>query len=167
MASVFFKLVRDDISPKLSRMARTARQPKPILLAMGNAFKSITVGNFNSAGLQYRPTPWPAKMDGTAATLKKTGHLWSSFNLEVTDQFARLSNPTPYAAIHQFGGTIEPVNADALVFKGPDGKPIFAKKVTMPPRPFYPVLNGKLTAPAEKLIAAAGEKAARKQFDGK
>ena len=144
MSRVSFTIKRNDISPKLSAMAKTARHPRSVLLAMGNVFKSITVGNFNSAGASMRPLPWPAKRDGTPATLKKSGLLWHSFNLEVTDQYAKLSNPTPYAARHQFG------DRDYTARK---------KGANMPPRPFVPVRDGKLTPEAEKLIEAAGHRA--------
>jgi phage gpG-like protein len=163
MSRATFTMTKNDISPALARLAASARHPRKVFLAMGNVFKSITVGNFNSAGLQYRPIPWVPKKDGTPATLKKTGLLWKSFNLEVTDQYARLSNPTPYAAVHQFGSA-DYHSGDVILehhetATGSITKLSGARKQNIPPRPFYPVENGRLTPAAEKLIAAAGEKA--------
>ena len=43
-----------------------------------------------------------------------------------------------YGAIHQFGGIIQPRTADALVFRL-GGRIIFAKKVTIPSRPWLGV----------------------------
>lgn len=40
-----------------------------------------------------------------------------------------------YGRIQEFGGTIRPVHARALHFKI-DGRDIYAKKVTLPPRPY-------------------------------
>ena len=151
MSRASFTVTRNDISPALSRLADTARHPRKVFLAMGNIFKIISVGNFKSSGLQYRPIPWVAKKDGTPATLKKTGLLWHSFNLEVNDSGATLSNPTPYAAVHQFGS---------------EGMDYSATKKGMPPRPFYPVKDGKLTPAAEKLIGDAGRRALEKQAGG-
>jgi phage gpG-like protein len=41
----------------------------------------------------------------------------------------------PGAAVHQYGATIRPVKAQCLAFEI-DGKKIFAKEVTIPPRPY-------------------------------
>ena len=103
MAGFSFKLTRNDISPRLAAMARAARNPEPVFRAMGTTFMSITMGNFNDAGSEYRPKPWPAKKDGTPSKLQKSGTLSRSFHLEVTDKYAKVSNPTIYAATHQFG----------------------------------------------------------------
>jgi phage gpG-like protein len=171
MSRATFAITRDSISPRIAKLAGIARHPEPVLRAMGNVFKSITEGNFNSSGADMRPSPWQAKKDGTPSNLKKSGLLWHSFNLTVDDRAARLANPTPYASIHQFGaadyiggetvGTIKTKYANRRyagsfqdVVKGGHG---------IPPRPFYPVLNGRLTPAAEDLIAKAGQEAILKQ----
>jgi len=41
-----------------------------------------------------------------------------------------------YAAIHEFGGEINPKNAKMLSWIGKDGKRVFAKKVVMPASPY-------------------------------
>jgi phage gpG-like protein len=167
-----FKLTRNDISPALSRLDAGAKNPAPIYRAMGTTFKSITEGNFNSAGADYRPSPWPAKKDGTVSILQKSGALVHAFNLEVTNKYARLSNPMIYAAIHQFGardhvagvvvGTIKTKYANHryagswnVVTKGGKG---------IPPRPYFPIgPDGKLTPKAEALIARAAHRALARQ----
>ncbi len=60
---MFLRLTHDGVSPALSRMAATARSPRAVFLAMGNAFKSITEGTFNSVGASFRPTPWKPKRE--------------------------------------------------------------------------------------------------------
>lgn len=141
MAGIGFKITRDDISPKLAKMAATAKRPEKVLRSMGTTFMSITMGNFNDAGASFRPKPWPAKKDGTPSKLQKSGTLSRSFHLSVTDKSATVSNPTIYAATHQFGRTTG------------RGSPI-------PARPFFPVDDsGKLTPAAEELIARAGQRA--------
>ena len=145
MASIGFKLVRDDISPKLSKLAASAKHPEKVLRSMGTVFMSITMGNFNDAGADYRPASWPAKRDGSPSKLQKSGTLSRSFHLEVGSTFAKVGNPTIYAATHQFGRT------DGR------GSPI-------PPRPFFPVIDGKLTPKAEEKIAAAGMRAIERQL---
>lgn len=47
-----------------------------------------------------------------------------------------LGTNLPYAAIQNFGGTIVPKNGKVLAFPGLGGATIFAKKVTIPARPF-------------------------------
>ena len=69
-----------------------------------------------------------------------------SFHLEVTSSRAAVSNPVIYAATHQFGRT-----------EG-RGSPI-------PARPFFPVLDGKLTPKAEEKIGAAGKRAMQRQLE--
>jgi len=49
---------------------------------------------------------------------------------------ARVEIQKIYARIQEFGGTIEPVKAKALHWEQ-DGKDIFAKSVTLPPRPYF------------------------------
>lgn len=137
-----FTMTRNDIAPKLAKLAATAKNPVPVLRAMGTTFKSITEGNFNSVGASFRPKPWAAKKDGSPSRLKKSGTLSSSFHLEVTPQHAKLRNPTIYAAHHQFG---------SIKKKG--------RGSGIPARPFYPVLNNQLTPAAETLIARAGQRA--------
>ncbi len=41
-----------------------------------------------------------------------------------------------YAAIHEYGGTIEPRNGEFLVFQGADGRLVFARSVEIPERPY-------------------------------
>lgn len=146
MASVSFKIVSNDISPKLAKLAAAARRPEPVLRAMGTTFMSITLGNFNDAGAEYRPKPWAAKKDGTPSKLQKSGTLSRSFHLTANNDSATVSNPTIYAATHQFGRT-----------EG-RGAPI-------PARPFFPVENGKLTPAAEEKIGAAGQRAILRQLE--
>lgn len=153
----------DSISPRISALLKTAKKPLPVLRAMGTTFKSITEGTFNSVGASYRPKPWKPKWDGSPSNLQQSTTLAKSFHLDVTDQYAKVSNPMKYAAIHQFGGIIKPVNAKMLRFKTPDGNWISVKQVTIPERPFYPVIDGKLTPRAENIIARAGERAIARQ----
>lgn len=166
MSNALFKIKVDTMRPALERLLGLAKDTTPIMLSMGNAFKSITEGNFNSAGASYRPVEWKPKYDGTPSILQKTGLMVHAFNLEVTKDSATLSNTTPYAAIQQFGGTIE-AKGKALRWVGADGNPVFAKSVTIPARPFYPVdENGNMTPAAAELIERAGARAVERVAKG-
>lgn len=158
-----FTVTRDDVSPALGRLVETARHKEPVFRAMGTTFKSITEGNFNSVGAAYRPSPWKPKRDGSASNLQsRNPTLSKAFHLTVTSEGATVSNPMPYAAIHQFGGVIKPKNKPYLKFKS-GGKWYSVKQVVMPARPFFPVVNGRLTKAAEEKIARAGERAIARQ----
>lgn len=145
MSRVSFTVKVDTLRPQLAKLQAAGKDTTPVMRSMGNVFKSITEGNFNSVGAQHRPAPWPAKKDGTAATLKKSGLLWHSFHLTVGKNLATLSNPTPYAAHHQFGSSKATGRGSGL-----------------PARPFYPVVNNQLTPYAQAQITAAGERAIRR-----
>lgn len=165
MARVQFAISMDTMRPKLRALTAMGKDTTPVMRAMGTTFKSITEGAFNSVGASYRPRAWAAKRDGTPSILQLSGLLAHSFHLVVTKDRATLSNPTKYAAVHQFGGVIKPKAAKALRFRLPDGTWRFAKQVTMPARPFYPVDNGKLTVKAEEKIVAAGNRVVQRLME--
>jgi len=143
MASVGFKITRNDISPKLTKLANAAKNPEKVFRTMGTTFMSITMGNFNDVGSDYRPHAWANKKDGTPSKLQKSGALSRSFHLAVTRDAAKVSNPMIYAAAHQFG----------------------YEKGGLPPRPFFPVENGQLTPKAEEKIMRAGQRAVERQVE--
>lgn len=152
------------LAPALQAAASKAQDATPILRAMGLALKSITEGNFSSHGASFRPTPWPAKRDGKPSNLKLTTTLSRSFRLVTDGRSARLSTDRKYAAIHQVGGTIHAKPGKALRFRLPDGRWAYRKSVKIPPRPFFPVLNGNFTPAAAALIIAAGQRAVGKML---
>jgi phage gpG-like protein len=69
----------------------------------------------------------------------RTGHLREDVHTEIQDGssgiMAVIGNRVVYARIHEYGGTIVPVTANALRFMI-GGKMIFAKSVTMPERSY-------------------------------
>lgn len=79
---------------------------------------------------------------------RKTGTLAKSITYRLTsDKSVEVGTNVTYAAIHEFGGTIVPVNASALHFKIAD-QWITTKKVTMPARPYlYPAITAVLESP--------------------
>lgn len=73
------------------------------------------------------------------------------------------STDVRYALIHELGGVIVPVRAQALKFKLPDGSFRIVKSVTIPARPclrpaadaIYPKLAGNIKAAFEKSSGAS------------
>ncbi len=148
MAGFSFKITRNDISPTLTRAANAAKYPEKAYRAGGTTLMSITMGTFNDAGASYRPRIWKEKKDGSPSYLQKSRVLSLSFHLDVGSDHATVSNSAlakgfPYGVVHQFGST--------------DGK--------TPPRPFFPVENGKLTPKAEEKIGAAMMRAIERQVE--
>lgn len=85
---------------------------------------------------------WPAWSKGYAETrhgghslLVGEGHLQNSIQNYTTADRVTVGSNLIYAAIHQFGGTIVPKNAEHLVFMLGDRK-VFAQSVTIPARPW-------------------------------
>ena len=150
------QLTKDDITPSLRRLAAAGRNTAPVMRAMGTTFMSITIGNFSSHGAQYRPSPGPAKRDGTPSNLKLHGDLSKAFHLTVTNTTATVGNPKIYARIHQLGGTIKAKAGGYLRFMSGD-RWFTLKQVIMPARPFFPVLT------ASRQVGDGGS-VAKKQF---
>jgi phage virion morphogenesis protein len=92
---------------------------------------------------QTDPTgqPWQTLNSEYAATKRNTriltesGRLRDSINSRATDHEVRVGTNVIYAAIHQLGGIIRPVNASHLFFRI-GGNLIVADKVTLPARPY-------------------------------
>ncbi len=94
--------VRDEITPGLATLARRISDKRPILEAMGVALLSVTTRAFNQPSL--RAAPWPAKKDGTPATLRKNQVLVRSWRIASVSQSAVvIGSDRPYAAVHQLG----------------------------------------------------------------
>jgi phage gpG-like protein len=143
----------------LRRLDELNQNQEPVLRSIGTTLKSITEGAFNSVGADFRPKPWPPKRDGSASNLQASGTLAKSFTLDVSSNSVTLGNPTIYAAIHQFGGTIKPKDKPLLRFQS-GGRWWSVKQVTIPARPFVPLDDsGRLTKDAADLMLRAGIRA--------
>ncbi len=139
--------ITDTITPGLARAIRTVKEPQPILQAMGLQLLSLTQSAFNEPS--QRAAPWPAKRDGSAATLRRSQSLFKAWRVgRATKTSIAVSNDRPYAAIHQFGGktaahTIVPKKGKALAWPGGPGP---VKKVDhpgskIPARPMLPIVG--------------------------
>jgi phage gpG-like protein len=164
--------LRDRISPSLARLAKGIENKKPILEAMGLQLESLTRRAFNEPGL--RPAPWPNKLTfangrfsrGEPSNLRKNQVLVRSIRItSLTNSHVTVGSDRVYAAIHQFGGEIRAKSAPALAFRL-GGQLILAKKVTMPARPFFPFLEGRMIESARKKISAVGEAKIRSLLGG-
>jgi phage gpG-like protein len=93
----------------------------------------------------------------TNATLaRQSGDLATKLNTNVTVGTsgikARIGSPLKYAPVHEYGATITPKNAKMLVFEI-GGQKVFAKKVTIPARPFlHPSVDAKRQEVTETIL---------------
>lgn len=151
--------VNDQITPDLRRLQAKLANLTPVNRSIGTALVSLAKRAFDEP--QLRPAPWPAKKDGSIATLRRSGMLWRSPRVV---HFGRLGvtigSDRPYAAIHQLGGqtkphVILPRRGRALSWPGARHpvRSVNHPGSKTPPRPFFPVTrDGELTAAAQQAI---------------
>ena len=138
---------RNNITPALARRARAIADSRPILEAMGTELVSISKRNFTDATL--RPSIWAPLKPATIAAKKGKGGILRGPNAvlqrsiritSVTNSEVVAGTDRPYAAIHQLGGRA-----------GRGGAAI------IPPRPYFPIINNKLTPEARRRINRVGQ----------
>jgi len=95
---------------------------------------------------------WPLTRDGRGALFVTGTHLARSIDHAASASEAKWGTGWIGAQVHQFGAVIRPKNAKALHFEV-GGTSVFAKKVTIPARPYL----GVSAANARDLEAAAAK----------
>jgi phage gpG-like protein len=78
---------------------------------------------------------WKPTRDGRGALFVTGTHLARSIDYQASETEARWGTGVVMARVHQFGATITPKNAKALVFMA-GGKKVFTKRVTIPAREY-------------------------------
>lgn len=133
--------VRDSMTPGLATLAGRIQDQRPILEVMGIALLSITTRAFNQPNL--RATPWPAKKDGTPATLRKNQMLVRSWRVaSVSNAAVVVGSDRPYAAVHQLGSRRQTGRGGGI-----------------PARPMLPFdRSGQLTDLASRRVASAARR---------
>ena len=139
-----------DLQRGLGQLLRNARHPRPMMRAIAAELLSITEDNFENENwggqIPWKPTHRGGKI------LQKSGQLAASIHTASVSNFARIGTNKPYAAIHQFGGTVKAKNKPYLVFKVGDGFRR-VKQVKIPARPYLPMSKGgTLQAGAESRL---------------
>lgn len=81
---------------------------------------------------------WAPNRDGTSILFRSGEHLRDSIAYEVSTPLVRWGSSWQYAHVHQHGATIVPKAAKTLAFTS-GGRRRFAKRVTIPARPFVGV----------------------------
>lgn len=114
---------------------------RALMSSIGEALVSGVKARFRSEedpeGKKWQPSARASAEGGK--TLTDTARLRDSIEHAETASKVMVGSALPYARIHQEGGTIRPKQAKRLIFKGPGGKTVAAKQVTIPARPFLGV----------------------------
>ena len=151
--------VTDGITPQLQALRAKIGNLQPSMRSIGVALVALAKRSFREPGL--RPAAWPAKKDGSVATLIRRGPLRQSVRVVQSDGASvTIGSDRLYAAIHQLGGqtkphAIRPRRAGGLHWPGAKHpvKSVNHPGSRIPARPFFPVTpGGDLTAPADKAI---------------
>jgi phage gpG-like protein len=88
--------------------------------------------------------------------LRDTGRLQRSITARADASGVVIGTNLKQAPVHQFGATINAKPGRRLVFPGPGGALIFAKRVTIPARPFMPLVSrNKVELPPDWELSAS------------
>lgn len=133
-----------EIGGDLSKLLRTALNlqqldKQAMVQEMAEALVSSSQYRFQTEtapdGSQWTPSA-RAEAEG-GRTLTDKGHMRDSITYNMLGEtVAEIGSNMIYAAIHQFGGTIKPVNGSALKFKIPGVGFVTVKSVSIPQRPY-------------------------------
>jgi len=111
-------------------------------------FRALARGNSGKVSKRGRLQRFANQSGNAGQPLRDTGRFSRSFTAQadktgvtVGTKFQTQSG-AGIARVHQFGMTIRPKRGPFLVFPGPNGGLVFAKKVVVPARPFLPLTPG-------------------------
>lgn len=126
-------------------VARFAHVDEPALLETVGAIGEMqTRRRIEEEKTSPDGAPWKANREGTSILLRSGEHLRDSIAFEVGSGLVRWGSSWQYAHVHQNGATITPKAKPALSFMS-GGTRRFAKKVTIPARPFAGVSAANAT----------------------
>jgi phage virion morphogenesis protein len=133
----------DSIAAGFRALQKLGRDPATLMRPIGAALVETTLHRFETAtdpqGKAWQPwSPAYAKVTTSNSILRGrggAGGLMQSITSAVDGRSVRVGSNKIYAGVHQFGATIVPKVAKALVFMLGDRK-VVVKKVTIPARPY-------------------------------
>lgn len=159
MAGTTIEIDLDDAEVRraLEKLIDRGRRLRPALLEIGEHMQRSVDERFR-AERDPDGREWPALSGFTQANkpnnaiLTERGNLRRSINYRVGDTSVEQGTNEVYAAIHQFGGTIRPRNADGLLIGSPAGEQRLVQSVDIPARPFLGVSDDDQRAVLEILL---------------
>ena len=137
MANVVVSVDTTDVTELLAQLRERTSDTRPAMAAIGRYLLSRIQMGFRT-GKDPWGDAWKPLKFRSGQPLRDTGRLRNSISYQATADEVTVGTNVKYAAVHQFGAVIKPKTAKALVFKA-GGQTIFARKVTVPARPFMPI----------------------------
>ncbi len=141
MAKILIRISDAGVKAKLAALDNATKDMRPVYATIGRVLVNRIRLCFK-LGIDPWGNPWQALKFRKGQPLRDTGRLNRSIVSKVDASGVTVGTNLIYAPVHQFGATIVPKNKPRLVFPGPNGNLIFAKKVTIPARPFMPLRRG-------------------------
>ena len=146
---ITYELLDKELKDKLDAMIDAGQSITPAMNVVGRKIKTRVQLGFRSGASPWG-TKWAplSKLTRTGQPLRNTGHLLNSIATRVRGNSVEIGTNlqaeggVKFPAVHQYGATIYPVKAKRLRWMHPGGFPVFAKKVTIPARPFLPLTPG-------------------------
>ncbi len=138
---IIFRIDDSKATAKLKLLQSAIDNPKPVYATVGRVLVNRIRLCFK-LGVTPWGNPWAPLKIRKGQPLRDTGRLNRSITSRVDSTGVTVGTNVAYAPVHQYGATIVPKTKPSLVFPGPGGKPIFAKKVVIPARPFMPMRPG-------------------------
>lgn len=144
MAKILVKADLAGALAKLKALDKATGNMQPVYATIGRVLVNRIRLCFK-LGIDPWGSPWAALKMRKGQPLVNTGGLRSSITAQADGDGVTVGTTKRQAKVHQFGATIVPVKAKRLVFPGPNGALIFAKKVTIPARPYLPLRRAGAT----------------------
>lgn len=165
MAGLLVRIASGGADAKLQALQRAVGDMRPAYALIGARIASRIRLCFK-LGADPWGTPWAALRFRRGQPLRDTGRLNRSIVSRADSDGVTVGTGVKYAPVHQFGATIVPRKARRLVFPGPNGQLIFARKVTIPARPFMPLRKGQQVVALPPAWSADVVRALRSYFRG-
>lgn len=163
MAKLTFQVDDKRALAKLRAMLATTQDMQPVFATVGRVLVNRIRLGFK-LGIDPWGAPWAALKIRKGQPLRDTGLLQRSIVSRPDASGVTVGTNKLQARVHQFGATITPKKAPRLVFPGPGGRLIFAKKVTIPARPFLPLKKGTTVVALPPEWSADVTRALRRYF---
>lgn len=149
-AKSVFAIDDDGVKRLLTNLKKVMSDMSPIMNDIGQTLQDKI---HESLGRGY--TPWGQKMvplksrDGVPLNDTRA-HIYDRIThaYDKTSVAVGMNEEVAIGYTHQFGAIIKPRNANALVFTV-RGKKVIAKQVTIPARPFLPIIDNAVVLPEE------------------
>lgn len=142
--------VAENISQEMRRLGQKMRDMSPLMSLIGRSLASRTQLGFR-LGVDPYGEAWAPLKFRQGQPLRDTGRLQRSITSVAGSDYVDVGTNVSYGLVHQFGATIEAgkpphislggyqtTGSPVLLFRGPGGKTVAAKKVVIPARPILP-----------------------------